>query len=114
MAAFCWQPEDGRDRTAAGVARCTVSAAHQGIWITGQRLKRETGSPPLARGALAHGGGQHASRWGPLWFLRKYPHRRVIIGSASDLAEENGPAVTCRKIMLRSTGRHLSPAQPPV
>lgn len=62
-----------------------------------------------------HGKSRRASRWGPLWFLRKYLRRRVLIGSySSDLAEENGPAVTCRKIMLRSTGRHLSPAQSPV
>ncbi|MFB7082560.1 terminase large subunit domain-containing protein [Streptomyces sp. NPDC056308] len=38
-----------------------------------------------------HGKSRRASRWGPLWFLRKYPHRRVIIGSySSDLADEHG------------------------
>ncbi|GAA3371253.1 phage terminase large subunit [Streptomyces sannanensis] len=38
-----------------------------------------------------HGKSRRASRWGPLWFLRKYPERRVIIGSYSaDLADEHG------------------------
>ncbi|MFD4941829.1 terminase large subunit domain-containing protein [Streptomyces sp. NPDC058239] len=38
-----------------------------------------------------HGKSRRASRWGPLWSLRKYPHPRVIIGSySSDLADEHG------------------------
>ncbi|MFJ4413004.1 terminase large subunit domain-containing protein [Streptomyces sp. NPDC088925] len=38
-----------------------------------------------------HGKSRRASRWGPLWFLRKYPERRVILGSYSaDLADEHG------------------------
>src|SRR6478735_10320372 len=77
------------DHRAAAEARDRLTSARAGS----TRTRRGPAREPL----------------GPLWFLRKYPHRRVIIGSASDLAEENGPAVTCRKIMLRSTGRHLSP-----
>ncbi|GAA1353700.1 terminase large subunit domain-containing protein [Streptomyces beijiangensis] len=38
-----------------------------------------------------HGKSRRASRWGPLWYLRKYPDRRVMIASYSaDLADEHG------------------------
>src|SRR3954451_19828460 len=38
-----------------------------------------------------HGKSRRASRWAPLWFLRKYPDRRVMIASyTASLADEHG------------------------
>jgi hypothetical protein len=38
-----------------------------------------------------HGKSRRASRWAPLWYLRKYPDQRVMISSySSDLADEHG------------------------
>ncbi|WP_307839606.1 terminase large subunit domain-containing protein [Streptomyces sp. MBT49] len=38
-----------------------------------------------------HGKSRRASRWAPLWYLRKYPDRRVMIASySSDLADDHG------------------------
>ncbi|WP_229898635.1 terminase large subunit domain-containing protein [Streptomyces finlayi] len=38
-----------------------------------------------------HGKSQRAARWGPLWYLRKYQDRRLIIAShSSDLSEGHG------------------------
>jgi hypothetical protein len=38
-----------------------------------------------------HGKSRRASRWAPLWYLRKFPDRRVIIGSyTASLADEHG------------------------
>ncbi|MFJ7422760.1 terminase large subunit domain-containing protein [Streptomyces uncialis] len=59
-----------------------------GAWIDmaeGRRDRVMLSMPPR------HGKSRRASRWGPLWFLRRYPHRRVILGSySSDLADEHG------------------------
>jgi hypothetical protein len=38
-----------------------------------------------------HGKSRRAARWGPLWYLRKFPTRRVfVISYGSDLADEHG------------------------
>ncbi|MQY11434.1 hypothetical protein SRB5_15520 [Streptomyces sp. RB5] len=38
-----------------------------------------------------HGKSRRASRWAPLWYLRKYPDRRVMIASyTASLADEHG------------------------
>lgn len=51
----------------------------------GERLQVMLTCPPR------HGKSQRASRWGPLWYLRRHPERRVMIASyGADLADDHG------------------------
>ena len=51
----------------------------------GERLQVMVTMPPR------HGKSQRVSRWGPLWFLRRQPERRVMIASyGATLAEDHG------------------------
>ena len=51
----------------------------------GERLQVMLTCPPR------HGKSQRASRWGPLWYLRRHPEHRVMIASyGADLADDHG------------------------
>ncbi|MFG2276681.1 terminase large subunit domain-containing protein [Streptomyces chartreusis] len=51
----------------------------------GEKLQVMLTCPPR------HGKSQRASRWGPLWYLRRHPERRVMIASyGADLADDHG------------------------
>lgn len=51
----------------------------------GERLQVMLTMPPR------HGKSQRASRWGPLWYLRRHPEHRVMIASyGADLADDHG------------------------
>jgi hypothetical protein len=51
----------------------------------GERLQVMITMPPR------HGKSQRASRWGPLWYLRRHPEHRVMIASnTADLAVDHG------------------------
>jgi len=51
----------------------------------GERLQVMLTMPPR------HGKSQRASRWGPLWYLRRHPEHRVMIASyGASLAEDHG------------------------
>ncbi|WP_329492418.1 terminase family protein (plasmid) [Kitasatospora sp. NBC_01246] len=51
----------------------------------GERIKAMVEMPPR------HGKSQRASRWGPLWFLRRQPLKRVMLASyGSELADDHG------------------------
>lgn len=52
---------------------------------SGERLQVMLTCPPR------HGKSQRASRWGPLWYLRRNPTHRVMIASyGADLADDHG------------------------
>jgi hypothetical protein len=51
----------------------------------GERLQVMLTCPPR------HGKSQRASRWGPLWYLRRHPEHRVMIACyGADLADDHG------------------------
>ncbi|MFC9497630.1 terminase large subunit domain-containing protein [Streptomyces sp. NPDC056982] len=51
----------------------------------GERLQVMITCPPR------HGKSQRASRWGPLWYLRRHPTARVMLASyGADLADDHG------------------------
>ncbi|MFE6412559.1 terminase large subunit domain-containing protein [Streptomyces sp. NPDC057837] len=51
----------------------------------GERLQVMLTMPPR------HGKSQRASRWGPLWYLRRHPTHRVMLASyGADLADDHG------------------------
>jgi len=51
----------------------------------GEQLKVMITMPPR------HGKSQRASRWGPLWFLRRHPLKRVMLASyGAELADDHG------------------------
>jgi hypothetical protein len=51
----------------------------------GERLQVMLTMPPR------HGKSQRASRWGPLWYLRRHPTARVMLASyGADLADDHG------------------------
>ncbi|MFF1358761.1 terminase large subunit domain-containing protein [Streptomyces sp. NPDC058297] len=51
----------------------------------GERLQVMITCPPR------HGKSQRASRWGPLWYLRRHPTHRVMLASyGADLADDHG------------------------
>jgi hypothetical protein len=51
----------------------------------GEKLQVMLTCPPR------HGKSQRASRWGPLWYLRRHPEHRVMIASyGADLADDHG------------------------
>lgn len=51
----------------------------------GERLQVMLTMPPR------HGKSQRASRWGPLWYLRRHPEHRIMIASyGADLADDHG------------------------
>ncbi|MFJ2780277.1 terminase large subunit domain-containing protein [Kitasatospora sp. NPDC087315] len=51
----------------------------------GERIKAMVEMPPR------HGKSQRASRWGPLWFARRQPLKRIMLASyGSELADDHG------------------------
>ncbi|MCX4792503.1 terminase family protein [Streptomyces sp. NBC_01221] len=61
-----------------------IDQAFQRI-AAGEKLQVMLTMPPR------HGKSQRASRWGPLWYLRRHPEHRVMIASyGADLAEGHG------------------------
>lgn len=53
------------------------------------------------------GKSRRAARWAPLWYLRKFPRRRVVVASyGADLADEHGRWV--RDMIQEYSGRHGS------
>jgi hypothetical protein len=73
---------EGREKQAAHLA--LIDAAFRRI-AAGERLQVMLTMPPR------HGKSQRASRWGPLWYLRRHPEHRIMIASyGADLADDHG------------------------
>ncbi|MFB7738210.1 terminase large subunit domain-containing protein [Streptomyces sp. NPDC056112] len=73
---------EGREKQAAHLDM--IDSAFRRI-AAGERLQVMLTCPPR------HGKSQRASRWGPLWYLRRHPERRVMIASyGADLADDHG------------------------
>lgn len=73
---------EGREMQAAHLD--LIDRAFQRI-ADGEKLQVMLTMPPR------HGKSQRASRWGPLWYLRRHPEHRVMIASyGADLAEGHG------------------------
>lgn len=73
---------EGREKQAAHLD--LIDGAFRRI-AAGERLQVMLTMPPR------HGKSQRASRWGPLWYLRRHPERRIMIASyGADLADDHG------------------------
>lgn len=73
---------EGREKQAAHLDM--IDSAFRRI-AAGGRLQVMLTCPPR------HGKSQRASRWGPLWYLRRHPEHRVMIASyGADLADDHG------------------------
>ena len=73
---------DGREKQAPHLA--LIDQAFARI-AAGERLQVMLTMPPR------HGKSQRASRWGPLWYLRRHPTHRVMLASyGADLADDHG------------------------
>jgi hypothetical protein len=73
---------EGREKQAAHLDM--IDSAFRRI-AAGARLQVMLTCPPR------HGKSQRASRWGPLWYLRRHPEHRVMIASyGADLADDHG------------------------
>jgi hypothetical protein len=73
---------DGREKQAPHLA--LIDDAFARI-AAGERLQVMLTMPPR------HGKSQRASRWGPLWYLRRHPTHRVMLASyGADLADDHG------------------------
>ncbi|WP_329131517.1 terminase family protein [Streptomyces sp. NBC_01476] len=73
---------EGREKQAPHLD--LIDRAFQRI-ASGERLQVMLTMPPR------HGKSQRASRWGPLWYLRRHPEHRVMIASyGADLADDHG------------------------
>ncbi|MFD3336134.1 terminase large subunit domain-containing protein [Streptomyces sp. NPDC058700] len=72
----------GREKQAAHLDM--IDSAFRRI-AAGERLQIMLTCPPR------HGKSQRASRWGPLWYLRRHPEHRVMIACyGADLADDHG------------------------
>ncbi|MFM9373262.1 terminase large subunit domain-containing protein [Streptomyces sp. Da 82-17] len=73
---------EGREKQAAHLD--LIDGVFQRI-AAGERLQVMLTMPPR------HGKSQRASRWGPLWYLRRNPTHRVMLASyGADLADDHG------------------------
>lgn len=73
---------EGREKQAAHLD--LIDGAFRRI-AAGERLQVMLTMPPR------HGKSQRASRWGPLWYLRRHPEHRVMIAChGASLAEDHG------------------------
>lgn len=73
---------EGREKQAPHLA--LIDGAFRRI-AAGERLQVMLTMPPR------HGKSQRASRWGPLWYLRRHPEHRIMIASyGADLADDHG------------------------
>jgi hypothetical protein len=73
---------EGREKQAPHLA--LIDQAFARI-AAGERLQVMLTMPPR------HGKSQRASRWGPLWYLRRHPTHRVMLASyGADLADDHG------------------------
>lgn len=73
---------EGREKQAPHLA--LIDQAFARI-AAGERLQVMLTMPPR------HGKSQRASRWGPLWYLRRHPEHRVMLASyGADLADDHG------------------------
>lgn len=73
---------EGREKQARHLDM--IDDAFQRI-AAGERLQVMITCPPR------HGKSQRASRWGPLWYLRRHPTARVMLASyGADLADDHG------------------------
>jgi hypothetical protein len=73
---------EGREKQAAHLD--LIDGAFRRI-AAGERLQVMLTMPPR------HGKSQRASRWGPLWYLRRHPEHRIMIAChGASLAEDHG------------------------
>jgi hypothetical protein len=73
---------EGREKQAAHLD--LIDGAFRRI-AAGERLQVMITMPPR------HGKSQRASRWGPLWYLRRHPEHRIMIAChGASLAEDHG------------------------
>jgi hypothetical protein len=73
---------EGREKQAPHLA--LIDQAFARI-AAGEKLQVMLTMPPR------HGKSQRASRWGPLWYLRRHPTHRVMLASyGADLADDHG------------------------
>lgn len=94
---------EGREKQAPHLA--LIDQAFARI-AAGERLQVMLTMPPR------HGKSQRASRWGPLWYLRRHPTHRVMLASyGADLADDHGRWVRDQlKAYADTLGITLNPA----